>query len=95
MAARPPRAGGAQGPDDDSTGNTRSHLLQSADKRASVFVAATSRLQKPATWIVAEGSERGKHLKSIFIEKAMDDCLVAYDTRGSTRSGVETLLMAQ
>jgi sulfane dehydrogenase subunit SoxC len=35
-----------------------------------------------ATWIVAEGAEQGRHEKSIPIEKAMDDCLVAYGQNG-------------
>src|SRR5712692_4740114 len=39
-------------------------------------------VQKGATWIVAEGSERGKHHKSIPIEKAMEDVLVAYGQNG-------------
>ena len=39
-------------------------------------------LQKGATWIIAEGGERRHHTKSIPIEKAMDDCLVAYGQNG-------------
>jgi sulfane dehydrogenase subunit SoxC len=39
-------------------------------------------VQKEATWIVAEGSEGGKHTKSIPLEKAMDDVLVAYGQNG-------------
>jgi len=39
-------------------------------------------VQSAATWIVAEGSEKGKHTKSIPIEKAMDDVLVAYGQNG-------------
>jgi sulfane dehydrogenase subunit SoxC len=39
-------------------------------------------VQKSATWMIAEGSEPPKHLKSIPIEKAMDDCLVAYGQNG-------------
>lgn len=35
-----------------------------------------------AKWIVAEGSEKGKHTKSIPIEKAMDDILIAYGQNG-------------
>ena len=35
-----------------------------------------------AKWIVAEGAEKGKHSKSIPIEKAMDDMLVAYGQNG-------------
>jgi sulfane dehydrogenase subunit SoxC len=39
-------------------------------------------VQSQATWIVGEGSEKGKHTKSIPIEKAMDDVLVAYGQNG-------------
>jgi sulfane dehydrogenase subunit SoxC len=39
-------------------------------------------VKSEATWIVAEGSEKGKHTKSIPIEKAMDDVLVAYGQNG-------------
>lgn len=39
-------------------------------------------VQKSATWIIAEGSEIGKHTKSIPIEKATEDCLVAYGQNG-------------
>ena len=39
-------------------------------------------LQKNALWILAEGAETGKHSKSIPIEKAMDDVLVAYGQNG-------------
>jgi sulfane dehydrogenase subunit SoxC len=35
-----------------------------------------------AKWIIAEGSEKGKHTKSIPIEKAMDDVLIAYGQNG-------------
>jgi len=35
-----------------------------------------------AKWVVAEGSEKGKHTKSIPIEKAMDDILIAYGQNG-------------
>lgn len=35
-----------------------------------------------AKWIVAEGSEKGKHTKSIPIEKAMEDILIAYGQNG-------------
>jgi sulfane dehydrogenase subunit SoxC len=38
--------------------------------------------QKGASWIVAEGAEGQMHSKSIPIEKAMDDCLVAYAQNG-------------
>ena len=31
---------------------------------------------------MAEGTEQGKHMKSIPIEKAMDDVLVAYGQNG-------------
>ncbi len=39
-------------------------------------------VQKGAAWIVAEGSEAGKHTKSIPLEKAMDDVLVVYGQNG-------------
>jgi sulfane dehydrogenase subunit SoxC len=39
-------------------------------------------VQKGASWLVAEGSEGGKHTKSIPLEKAMDDVLVAYGQNG-------------
>ncbi len=39
-------------------------------------------VKKGATWFVAEGSEAGKHTKSIPMEKALDDCLVAYGQNG-------------
>ena len=35
-----------------------------------------------ASWLVAEGAEPGKHTKSIPLEKAMDDILVAYGQNG-------------
>ena len=39
-------------------------------------------VQKGASWIVAEGIDSQKHSKSIPMEKAMDDCLVAYAQNG-------------
>jgi sulfane dehydrogenase subunit SoxC len=39
-------------------------------------------VQAGAKWIVAEGAEKGKHSKSIPIEKAMDDMLIAYGQNG-------------
>ncbi len=39
-------------------------------------------LQKGGSWIVAEGAEEGKHTKSIPIEKAMDDVMVAFGQNG-------------
>src|SRR5207245_4297056 len=39
-------------------------------------------VQKGASWIVAEGSETGKHSKSIPLEKALDDCLIVYGQNG-------------
>lgn len=39
-------------------------------------------VQKGATWIVAEGTEESKHAKSIPLEKAMDDVLIAYGQNG-------------
>jgi sulfane dehydrogenase subunit SoxC len=39
-------------------------------------------VKKGATWIVAEGAEESKHAKSIPVEKAIDDVLVAYGQNG-------------
>jgi sulfane dehydrogenase subunit SoxC len=39
-------------------------------------------VQSGANWMVGEGAEKGKHTKSIPIEKAMDDVLVAYGQNG-------------
>ncbi len=39
-------------------------------------------MQKGASWLVAEGAEGGQHTKSIPLEKAMDDVLVAYGQNG-------------
>ncbi len=39
-------------------------------------------VQKGASWIVAEGADPGKHFRSIPLEKAMDDVLVAYGQNG-------------
>jgi sulfane dehydrogenase subunit SoxC len=39
-------------------------------------------VQKRAIWIIAEGAEESMHTKSIPLEKAMDDCLVAYGQNG-------------
>ena len=39
-------------------------------------------LQKQGTWIVAEGNDAGKLTKSIPIEKALDDVIVAYGQNG-------------
>jgi sulfane dehydrogenase subunit SoxC len=39
-------------------------------------------LKSSATWIVAEGSDGGKHEKSVPIGKALDDVLVAYGQNG-------------
>ena len=39
-------------------------------------------LQKGASWVIAEGAERRHHNKSIPMEKALDDCLVAYGQNG-------------
>jgi sulfane dehydrogenase subunit SoxC len=39
-------------------------------------------VQKTATWLVAEGADTVKHTKSIPLEKAMDDILVAYGQNG-------------
>lgn len=39
-------------------------------------------VQKGGGWIVAEGAEGQMHSKSIPMEKAMDDCIVAYSQNG-------------
>jgi sulfane dehydrogenase subunit SoxC len=39
-------------------------------------------LEKKASWVVAEGAEPERHSKSIPLEKALDDCLVAYGQNG-------------
>jgi sulfane dehydrogenase subunit SoxC len=39
-------------------------------------------VQKGATWIIAEGADANRHSKSIPIEKAWDDALVAYAQNG-------------
>jgi sulfane dehydrogenase subunit SoxC len=39
-------------------------------------------VQKDGTWIVAEGSEGGKHQKSVPMGKVMEDVLVAYGQNG-------------
>jgi sulfane dehydrogenase subunit SoxC len=41
-----------------------------------------ARVQAGAKWIIAEGAEKGKHSKSIPIEKALDDMLIAYGQNG-------------
>ena len=39
-------------------------------------------VQKGGTWLLAEGADSGKHSKSLPIEKAMDDMIVAYALNG-------------
>ena len=39
-------------------------------------------VQEGAKWILAEGSEKGKHSKSLPLEKAMDDILIVYGQNG-------------
>lgn len=39
-------------------------------------------VQPGASWLLAEGSEAGKHVKSLPLEKAMDDCLIVYGQNG-------------
>ena len=46
------------------------------------LLLAEAGLQKQSTWIVAEGNDRGKLTKSIPIEKALDDVIVAYGQNG-------------
>lgn len=46
------------------------------------LLLAEAGLQKQGTWIVAEGNDAGKLTKSIPIEKALDDVIVAYGQNG-------------
>ena len=46
------------------------------------LLLAEAGLHKQGTWIVAEGSDAGKLTKSIPIEKALDDVIVAYGQNG-------------
>jgi sulfane dehydrogenase subunit SoxC len=39
-------------------------------------------VRQGASWIVAEGAEKGKHSKSLPLEKALDDMLVVYAQNG-------------
>ena len=39
-------------------------------------------VQQSVTWMLAEGADPPRHLKSIPIEKALDDCLVVYGQNG-------------
>ena len=39
-------------------------------------------VQKGASWILAEGNDSGKHSKSIPLEKAMEDTIIAYGQNG-------------
>ena len=39
-------------------------------------------VQKGANWLVAEGAEPARHTRSLLLEKAMDDCIVAYAQNG-------------
>lgn len=39
-------------------------------------------VQKAASWIIAEGMDAGKHVRSIPLEKALDDVMVAYGQNG-------------
>jgi sulfane dehydrogenase subunit SoxC len=39
-------------------------------------------VQKGASWLIAEGNDVGKHSKSIPLEKALDDVIVAYGQNG-------------
>jgi sulfane dehydrogenase subunit SoxC len=39
-------------------------------------------VQKTASWLVAEGADANRHAKSIPLEKAMDDVIVAYSQNG-------------
>ncbi|MGH9679354.1 MAG: molybdopterin-dependent oxidoreductase, partial [Candidatus Acidiferrales bacterium] len=39
-------------------------------------------VKKDATWMIAEGADENKHVKSIPLEKGLDDALVAYAQNG-------------
>src|SRR4029434_6620772 len=39
-------------------------------------------LKSDAKWIIAEGAEDGKHVKSVQLPKALDDVMVAYGQNG-------------
>jgi sulfane dehydrogenase subunit SoxC len=64
------------------------HVLYSKSSNAEWTGALLSvllnevRVQKGASWLVAEGAEPNRLTRSIPLEKAMDDCLVAYGQNG-------------
>ena len=39
-------------------------------------------VQKGANWLLAEGAEPGMHTRSVLVEKAMDDAIIAYSQNG-------------
>ena len=47
----------------------------------SVLLRETS-IKSGAKWIIAEGSDGGKHMKSVPLPKAWDDVMVAYGQNG-------------
>jgi sulfane dehydrogenase subunit SoxC len=61
------------------------HGLTSCSEWSGVLLSTLLKeagVQKGATWILAEGADAIKHSKSISLDKAMDDALVAYGQNG-------------
>jgi len=61
------------------------HGLTSCSEWTGVLLSVLLRdagVQKGATWLLAEGTDEVKHTKSIPLDKAMDDVLVAYGQNG-------------
>ena len=61
------------------------HGLTSCSEWTGVLLSLLLReagVKNGATWIIAEGAEQGMHIKSIPLEKALDDVLVAYGMNG-------------
>jgi sulfane dehydrogenase subunit SoxC len=61
------------------------HGLTSCSEWTGVLLSVLLRevgVQKGASWLVAEGADAIKHTKSISLDKAMDDALVAYGQNG-------------
>lgn len=62
-----------------------SHGLVSCSEWSGVLLSTLLResgLRDPARWIVAEGADAARHSRSIPIEKALDDVIVAYGQNG-------------
>lgn len=63
----------------------QSHGLLSCSEWTGVplrVVLAEAGLANAAKWVVAEGADAGRHARSIPIEKALDDALIAYGQNG-------------